>query len=137
MIRVDMGAGFKKNAQYSLRLTSNTPPLSSNTGSGRLVAPPSQVNIGRIQLNNDYNGGVQIVLFHPQNPTRVFSTWSFAPRTRQFLAMSNQQINIGGDWGIAIIFGNGVRSRTWAVAQVGAYQNGVWNVDATRIFNNK
>lgn len=91
--------------------------------------------IGRVTITNDYdNGNVDILLFHPQNPLQVFATWSVNRMTSSGLNYGSGPMTIGGDWGIAVAFGNGVKSRPVFVRQVGSFQNGIWIVRASKIY---
>jgi hypothetical protein len=97
------------------------------------------VSIGNILINNNYGpdpqaGAVSIRLYHPDAPDRIFSTWSFAGGESANLATQGQRINIGGDWGIQIVFGNGVTSCIYPVADVGRFENVGHVVTATNIY---
>jgi len=93
--------------------------------------------IGNIVVTNNYsNGVVEIALFHPQNSGSVFATWKIPATVTTSLTMSDKPVVIGGDWGIGIKFGNGMRSEISRIQAIGTFQNGTWRVDATRIFEN-
>jgi hypothetical protein len=97
------------------------------------------VPIGNILINNNYgsnpqNGSVSIRLYHSDTPDRVFSTGSFAGGESATFSTQGQKIVIGGDWGIQIVFGNGVTSCIYPVADVGRFENGKYVVIATDIY---
>jgi hypothetical protein len=97
------------------------------------------VPVGNILINNNYgpdpqSGAVTIRLYHSDAPDRIFSTWNFAGGESANLAMQDNRINIGGDWGIQIVFGNGVTSCISPVADVGRFENGRYIVAATDIY---
>jgi hypothetical protein len=98
--------------------------------------------IGNILINNDYgpnpqDGSVSIRLYHSDAPDRIFSTWSFAGGESANLAVGGQTITIGGDWGIQVVFGNGVTSCILPVADVGRFENGRFIVLATDIYRGR
>ncbi len=97
------------------------------------------VLIGNILINNNYgpdpqSGSVSIRLYHSDAPERIFSTWNLAGSESSNLVYNNQNIVIGGDWGIQIVFGNGVTSCIYPVADVGRFENGRYVVTATNIY---
>ena len=97
------------------------------------------VPVGNILINNNYGpdpqaGSVSIRLYHSDAPDRIFSTWSFASGESVSLATQGSRITIGGDWGIQIVFGNGVTSCIYPVADVGRFENGRYVVTATNIY---
>ncbi len=98
-------------------------------------ASGSSIPIGPIVLNMNYSGAVSIRLYHPQRPGAVFANWNIPNQGTGNLLYNNRPTVIGGDWGIQIIFGNGVTSPIRRVDRIGTYQNGNWNVVATRIYN--
>lgn len=100
------------------------------------------VPIGTILINNNYgpnpqSGSVSIRLYHSDATNRIFSTWSFAGGQSAELADNNGRVVIGGDWGVQIVFGNGVTSCIVPVADVGRFENGRYVVLATDIYNRR
>ncbi len=117
----------------------NCPPYNSS-----VVAYVRRRNgpIGNILINNNYgpdpqNGSVSIRLYHSDAPDRIFSTWSFVGGESSNLATEGQRIAIGGDWGIQVVFGNGVTSCILPVADVGRFENGKFIVLATDIYRGR
>jgi hypothetical protein len=51
------------------------------------------------------------------------------------LTLNGQQVTVGSDWGIQVVFGNGVTSRIRSVGEVSQHDGRVFNVNATLIFN--
>ena len=100
---------------------------------GGPVSPP-RVLTGAVCLNNNYGGQVTIHLYHADAPDREFAHWVLARSRTTFLDLESRRVIVGGDWGIDILFGNGVRSPRRSVQQVGRHAEGVWNIDATRIY---
>ncbi|CAO5073169.1 hypothetical protein MICAER10613_038830 [Microcystis aeruginosa] len=97
------------------------------------------VPVGNILINNNYGpdpqaGSVSIRLYHSDAPDRIFSTWRFAGGESANLSFQGQTITIGGDWGIQIVFGNGVTSCIYPVADVGRFENGRYVVTASNIY---
>lgn len=98
-----------------------------------------RVPIGNILIKNDYgpnarSGSVKIRLYHSDAPKRIFSSWNFAGGESALLASQDQNLVIGGDWGVQVVFGNGVTSCILPVADIGRFQNGRYVVVATEIY---
>ncbi len=100
------------------------------TGTPRLLT-------GAVLLDNNYGGQVTIHLYHPANPDRVFATWVLAPSRETYLLLNDKRVIVGGDWGIDILFGNGVRSPRRTVEAVGNHGGNVWHVDASHIYQGR
>lgn len=98
------------------------------------IADVPSLAIGQIRIKNDYSSPVSIRLYHSHTPNQIFATWQFAALEDSFLAMNNQRINIGSDWGIQIVFGNGAISTVRKVGNIGLYSNNILEVLATEIY---
>jgi hypothetical protein len=92
------------------------------------------LSIGRIRLRNDYAGTVTIRLYHPQSPNQIFATWFFQSQEQSFLALNSQLITIGSDWGIQVVFGNGVTSAIRNVGSIALFADAVLDVLATEVY---
>lgn len=97
------------------------------------------LKIGRIKVHNNYNSGVRVVLYHPDSwllgDYSKFAQWSLPPGTTYFLNYDGQNINIGNDWGIQVVFDNGVKSCIRSLHYVSDYNNGVFNVKGSEVYN--
>jgi hypothetical protein len=97
--------------------------------------PHPGLNIGPIDVRNDYGGTVDIRLYHPAAPSHVFNTWRLAAAQESVLSIrSGEVMNIGSDWGIQILFLNGVSSPIRTVGLLGAFDRR-FAISASRIFN--
>ncbi len=97
------------------------------------------VAIGNILIKNNFGpitqaGSVSIRLYHSDAPDRVFSTYNFVGGETVNLTHQGQEINIGGDWGIQLVFGNGATSCIYPVADVGRFENGKHVITASDIY---
>jgi hypothetical protein len=63
----------------------------------------------------------------------VFAAWHISANQTIMLQLNGQNINIGGDWIIDVVFGNGVTSKRHLVWKVGTFQGGKWICPATSI----
>jgi hypothetical protein len=96
----------------------------------------NMVKIGGIVINNNYVGDVKIALYHSDNPSKVFASWLFKAKEKANLVYDSKRITIGSDWGIKIIFGNGVESPVKPVqAVLSSFNLGIMTVDASNIYN--
>jgi hypothetical protein len=104
-------------------------------GQGGLVQTPFRA--GPVAIENNYNNSVvyTIQVYHPQAPGRIYAQWTIGNPGKTNLLHNNQPLRLGSDWGIQIVFGNGVASPIRRLDGVGSYQNGTWNVVASRVFN--
>lgn len=98
------------------------------------------VPIGNILINNNYgpnpqDGSISIRLYHSDATDKVFSTWNFVGGESANLSDANGRLVIGGDWGVQVVFGNGVASCISPVANVGRFENGRFVVLATDIYD--
>ncbi len=100
----------------------------------------STVNIGQLLINNNYAGSVTISLYHPDAPSYSFGEWllplpSSSVTTLKDYRNNNTPISFGDDWGIQIIFGNGVKSDVYPISNLSSFKDGIISVDATKITN--
>jgi len=94
------------------------------------------LSIGQIRITNDYNQAVDIRLYHPQNPGAIFANWHILSNMSTFLELANQtRVTIGSDWGIQILFANGVMSQIRKVATIGLLDIEGFEVTASRVEN--
>ncbi len=97
----------------------------------------STVNIGQLSINNNYAGEVTIALYHSDYPTNSsFGEWllpSSSVTTLKDYRNSNAPIYFGDDWGIQIIFGNGVKSDVYPISKFSTFKDGIISVDAGAI----
>lgn len=93
------------------------------------------VNIGNILINNNDTRAAKIRLYHSDAPGSIFATWHIANDKSTSLTMQNERINIGSDWGIQIVFGDGVTSCVYPIATVGSFENGKHIVKAKNILS--
>jgi hypothetical protein len=122
-----------------LSISANAQNCSAYDSSVVTSVRQKNVSIGNILINNNYgpdpqSGSVSIRLYHSDAPDRIFSTWNLAGGESSNLVYNNQNIVIGGDWGIQIVFGNGVTSCIYPVADIGRFENGRYVVTATNIY---
>ena len=105
---------------------------SSTSGAVRL-------RTGQLFITNDYRGDVTIALYHPANLSRDLGHWPIrdgSPPTR-LIAPNGQELRIGQDWEIEVIFGNGVRSPRRTVGSISSYSNGAFQIKATAIYGGR
>jgi hypothetical protein len=100
------------------------------------------VPTGNILINNNYgpnpqSGAVTIRLYHSNATDRIFSIWNFAGGELANLSDNNGKLVIGGDWGIQVVFGNGVTSCISPVADVGRFESGRYVILATDIHDRR
>jgi len=97
-----------------------------------------KLRIGSIKVVNNYvagsNGQVEIQLFHSDAPGQVFGKWTITGGSEDVLALNGNPINIGSDWGIRVLFGNGVVSEIYAVGEVGEFVGNQHVVKASDIY---
>jgi hypothetical protein len=104
----------------------------------QIVAPdggPNGFRTGKIIIQNNYSGAVTIRLFYPPHYANVWRYWNIGANAVTFLAINNEEFIIGSDWGIQIVFGNGVTSAVRKVGSIATYNNNAFTVPATRIQN--
>lgn len=90
---------------------------------------------GAVVVNNDYGGDVQIRLYHPQNRGVVFSSSGFRGSERSNLSdNNNQQVVVGSDWGIQVVFGNGVASPIRIIGNISGHDGRTFSVNASQVF---
>jgi hypothetical protein len=95
---------------------------------------------GNILIKNNFgptpqSGAVSIKLYHSDAPDRVFSRWDLVGGEQARLSYNDKSLVIGGDWGVQVVFGNGVTSCISPIADVGRFENGRYVVLATDINN--
>jgi hypothetical protein len=96
----------------------------------------STLNIGQLSINNNYAGSVTISLYHSDAPTYSFGEWllpSASVTTLKNYRDNNAPIYFGEDWGIQIIFGNGVKSDVYPISNFSTFKDGIISIDATKI----
>lgn len=96
--------------------------------------------IGNLFIMNNYgpdpqSGSVSIRLYHSDAPNRVFGTYNFAGNQSAEIYSGNKKLVLGGDWGIQIVFGNGVTSCISPIADIGSFDNGRYVIYATDIYD--
>lgn len=73
-----------------------------------------RVTTGVLVVNNDYtrdaNGRVTLELWHPDVRGRDFGHWPLDGGYRGPLSHESKELVVGLDWGVRVIFGNGVKS---------------------------
>lgn len=98
----------------------------------------NKVALGKIEVTADYAGSYKVLLYHPDNPDKIFASWDFETGEVVYLSTKTDgRISIGSDWGIQIVFGNGVKSCIAFVGNCGECKDGVFEVKTTRIYKGK
>ena len=71
----------------------------------------NNLKIRQIIIMDDYQGTLTVRLYHPDAPDRIFNNWIFNEGDELYLVDNDSEyISIGSDWGIQVVFGNGVSS---------------------------
>jgi hypothetical protein len=109
-------------------------PFTGNAFVFNANSTPS-LSVARILIQNNYNAAVDIRLYHPQNPGGIWNTWRISANLSAILAVNNQQVTIGSDWHIQVVFDNGVVSTRRPVAEIAFLDANMFQVAATRIEN--
>ena len=93
------------------------------------------VDFGTVVIRNDYGDGeVTVRLYHADALDRVFGSWKIGGNQTTTLQLDGEDITIGGDWLVDIVFGNGVTGKRHLVAKVGSHQGNQWRINATAIY---
>lgn len=95
-----------------------------------------QIDTGSIEIQNNFSGDVTIRLYHANAIDTVFAAWHIGANQTTFLQLNSQNVIIGGDWIVDIVFGNGVTSKRHLVWKVGTYQSSAWICTGTSIWKN-
>lgn len=96
----------------------------------------NKVAIGKIEVTADYAGSYKVLLYHPDNPSKIFASWDFEEGEVVYLSTKTDgRISIGSDWGIQIVFGNGVKSCIAFVGTCGEFHDGAFVVKTTKIYS--
>ena len=98
------------------------------------------LKIGRLKVRNNYGGPVKIVLYHPDSWLEGiytgFGQWNLPTNSTYYLNASNgQNMYIGNDWGIQVLFENGVKSCVRCLGLLSSFQNGEFYVLASDVYN--
>lgn len=86
--------------------------------------------VGHIEIVNDSDQLVRVILFHPDSDGGLFATWDINPGRSTVLAINNQRITIGADWGIRV-----ASSCIIPVGDAGQYSQGKYKVMSSFLFN--
>ncbi len=134
-IRLDV-----ENVSEGILINGHVPRyLFDSGGHPSSTSGPELLRTGQLFIANDYRGDVTIALYHPADPSRDIGHWPIrdgSPPTR-LIAPNGQELRIGQDWEIEVIFGNGVRSPRRTVGSISSYSNGAFQIKASAIYGGR